>query len=146
MLMHTVRGRLQRKLFYTKIYPTKYFQRENFAIYGTSDAYLRSTKYLPPLPPPPPRSEEPRLPYPPPPLGRLPYSEMIMIAIILIHYTKVLIIHIITHNNNSLAQSDIKDYTNSGRVLPITFERWYKITPVLPKVRISCNLYCIVVT
>ena len=34
--MHTVRGRLQRKLFYTKIYPTKYFQRENFAIYGTS--------------------------------------------------------------------------------------------------------------
>ena len=34
-LMHTVRGRLQRKLFYTKIYPTKYFQRENFAIYGT---------------------------------------------------------------------------------------------------------------
>ena len=35
-LMHTVRGRLQRKLFYTKLYPTKYFQRENFAIYGIS--------------------------------------------------------------------------------------------------------------
>ena len=37
--MHTVRGRLQRKLFYTKIYPTKYFQRENFAIYGNGHAH-----------------------------------------------------------------------------------------------------------
>ena len=40
-LMHTVRGRLQRKLFYTKIYPTKYFQRENFAIYGISQLYYK---------------------------------------------------------------------------------------------------------